>query len=124
MRNSSRAAQPQVGIVFMVGDKLFIESTPIDEADVYGDFLVHSIGHDAYWERLRQAGAVTGEYDDWPRGRVAYDTRTGEFTLLADRCILLREDLASEILSEMYLPAGSMRDTDEHYRCPACMRPG
>ena len=43
---------PNVGILFLVGDKLFIDSTPLSQAGHYGDHLIHERGHDEYWSQL------------------------------------------------------------------------
>jgi hypothetical protein len=36
------------------------------------------------------------EYDQPPRGRVMFDTRSQRFTVLADRCILQNKNIAQE----------------------------
>lgn len=114
--------QPSVGIVFLVDDKLYIDSTPLDRASIYGDHLIHDRGHDAYWEELLAEGAVGGEYDDYPRGRAAYNSKAQQFTLLLDRCITRRPELMREILRRMNLPATTRIGGDEHYVCPGCRR--
>jgi hypothetical protein len=49
---------------------------------------------------------------------VSYNEKTGKYTLLADRCILGRKSLVSEILSRMNLPVrGTKLDTSRCYRC-------
>lgn len=120
-RKDKLAAQPEVGIVFLLGDHLFIDATPLNNAGCYGDFRIHEKGHDAYWEQLQQANAVpAGEYDDFARGRVSYDTRTRQFTLLLDQCIM-RKDLIQKIKSWMHLPSRTRVERDSHYFCRACM---
>jgi hypothetical protein len=44
MTRSQRPA-PEVGIIYLVGDKLFIDSTPINRAGSYGDHLIHERDH-------------------------------------------------------------------------------
>jgi hypothetical protein len=109
--------QPRVGIIFLVGDSLYVDGTPLGEAGGYGQFKIHEPGHDLFWEQL----GLGGEYENYPRARVSYDTRTQEFTLLADRCILKRPEIVSEILQRMHLPADTKLDTDEHYQCSVCL---
>jgi hypothetical protein len=104
--------QSQVGIIFLIGDALYIDATPLDQARVYGDFKIHEGGHAAWREQL----GLDGEYDDYPRGRVAYDARTQEFALLADRCVLARREIVAEILRRLRLPASTKPDSDAHYR--------
>lgn len=119
------ARMPAVGIFFLVADKLFIDRTPVSKGQTWGDFRIHERGHDVYWEMLRQARAVPqqSEYDDYPRGRVAYDTKTRRYLLFLDRCILKKKSLVNKIMSELNLPKqGTKKDTDSHYRCPQCLR--
>jgi hypothetical protein len=67
--------QPEVGIFFLVEDRLLVESVPLDEAVGYGDFKIVEGSHSNYWDKLLEAGQVAGEYDEWPRARVAFDAR-------------------------------------------------
>ena len=60
-------------------------------------------------------------YDEPPRGRVMFDRTTEPFTLLADRCILSRKDLISQISEELRLPKNTTLGTDSHYRCYECL---
>ena len=118
---------PSVGIFFAVGPTLLIESTPLSQAGRYGDFKIHERGHDEYWEDLRRAGAVPpgSEYEEFPRGRVAYETRTQQFSLLADRCVLRDPSKVAELLQRLRLPAArTTTGTDPHYRCAHCLTRG
>ena len=45
-----------------------------------------------------------------------YDLRREKFILLADPCILRREDIVQQILNRMRLPADTVRGGDDHYR--------
>jgi hypothetical protein len=120
-----RKKQPHVGIFWLVDGKLVIDSTSLAEAEPYGDNLTHPRGHLKVWEQWRMGGKVPGEseYEEFPRGRVMYNTKTQRFTLLADRCILRDKGVVSRIMSELHLP-GKQTDkgTDAHYRCPSCLR--
>jgi hypothetical protein len=57
---------------------------------------------------------------DYPRGRVMYHPAFEEFTILADRCILDRNDLIAKIKEELHLPKKTKVGTDPHYRCFHC----
>ena len=85
--------------------------------------MIHECGHDEYWGQLFKMGAVPGaEYEEYPRGRVAYDTKRGKFTLLADKCILGKKSIVRKIVSVMNLPVGETEtNTDPHYRCFRCL---
>jgi hypothetical protein len=119
------AAERQVGIFWLVDDKLVIDSTLLGSAEDYGTFKVHPADHCSVWEKFQRGGTVPAdmEYEECPRGRVFYDTRTGRFGLLADRCILRNRGIVSKIIAAMYLPSKNTdKGTDAHYRCSACLR--
>ena len=76
---------------------------------------------------LRRTGVVPpdSEYDDYPRGREAYNTKTGGYSLFLDRCILKNKSVVNKIMSELNLPTKRTEmDTDSQYRCPNCLGRG
>ena len=121
----TQVAAPKVGILFVHDNYAWIDSTPLDDAVLYGDVLMHDKGHDAFWEELQTCGSVPRdeEYDECPRGRVCYDTKTKTFHLYLDRCILKRKEIVERIIRTMNLPPETSTETrlDSHYRCPKCM---
>ena len=114
---------PLVGIFWLIKGKLLIDCTPLSEAERYGDFLTHPRGHAEVWDRYRRNGTVPPEteYDEPPRGRVMYNMKTRQFTLLADRCILKKKVLISQIKKQMRLPNNTEVGEDSHYRCSTCL---
>lgn len=123
-RAAKRASMPQVGIVFVVKGKPFIDSTPVTEAEDYAHFKIHGRGHYQCWQQLQQMKAVPSgvEYDEVPRGRAVYDTVARNYTLFLDRCILKNKKLVSRIMAGMNLPFKNTETaTDDHYRCPKCL---
>jgi hypothetical protein len=122
-RKNAEPTAPKVGIIYLVGGELLIDSTPLAQAGRYGDFAIHERGHSSYWAELAKSGRVPNtEYEEFPRGRVAYYTKSGKFTLLADNCILSQKGVVTEILSRMNLPVGGTQvDTAPHYRCFRCL---
>ena len=58
------------------------------------------------WEQYQRNGIVSREmeYEEAPRGRVMYSTKTRRFTLLADKCILKDKRTVSRIMSDLHLP--------------------
>jgi hypothetical protein len=124
-RAANKAGVPQAGIIFLVKGKLFIDSTPVSEAEGYAHFKIHSRDHHQYWGQLQRMKAVPMdlEYDEVPRGRTVYDTRAGKYTLFLDRCILKNKKLVSRIIVQMNLPIKSTEtSTDDRYRCRVCLR--
>lgn len=125
LEQCDQVAAPKVGIVFVHDNYPWIDSTPLAQAVLYGDVLTHDKGHDAFWEELQASGSVPRdeEYDECPRGRACYETKTKIFFLYLDRCILQRKDLVEKIIHTMNLPPGTSTRTrpDSHYRCPGCM---
>jgi hypothetical protein len=88
---------PAVGIFWRVNDVLVIDRSTLDEGEPYGDCIGHAAGHYDRWEEWRALGAarlnaagypadiVLTEYDQWPRGRIVYETPARRFVLYADR---------------------------------------
>ena len=88
---------PAVGIFWRVNDVLVIDRSTLDEAEPYGDRLGHAAGHYDRWQEWRALGVarlnaagypaeiVATEYDQWPRGRIVYETPARRFVLYADR---------------------------------------
>jgi len=118
-----REKEPHVGIFWLLHGKLVIDSTPLSEAEPYGDHLTHPAGHDTVWRKFQKSGIVPAdvEYEEPPRGRVTYDTKTRRFTLLADKCILGNKRIVSKIMSALSLPKTTKTGTDEHYKCSSCL---
>jgi hypothetical protein len=75
-------------------------------------------------ETLKETGEVPqdSEYDDYPRGRVAYNTKTEKYLLFLDRCILKNKSFVNKIISGLNLPPKRTEvDTDSHYECAGCL---
>jgi hypothetical protein len=53
----------------------------------YADHQTHPRSHSETWEKYQRVGKVPleSEYEEFPGGRVIYDTKTKHFTVLADR---------------------------------------
>ena len=113
-----------LGIIYLVGDKLWIDSTPLSAAGHHGDNLVHERSHYEYWAQLVKMGAVPrAGCEDFPRGRVAYGNKIGKFFLLADACILRENKVLDAIMSRLHLPVDDTETgTAPIYRCHLCLR--
>ena len=116
--------EPRVGIFWLFGDRLLIDSTPVSDAEPYGDCLGHSKSHIDYWTEHQRLGDLPCdiEYEETPRGRVIYNMKTRRYSFCADRCILRRKSVVRRIMKTMHLPA-DVTDilTDSHYRCFRCL---
>lgn len=123
---TSRTPEPCVGIFWLFRGRTIIDSTPLSMAEPYAAALTHPTAHIDYWDGLRRTGEVPAEveYEEPPRGRVAFDTREQRFHLYADKCILSRREVVREIMDAMHLPPGKTSEgRDGHYRCPKCLYP-
>ncbi len=120
---SPRRSQPHVGIFWLLEGKLLIDSMPLNQAEPYGYHLTHPRNHLEVWTWFQQSGAVPAdvEYEELPRGRVVYNTNTGQFTLLADKCILNEKKTIGKVITEMKLPENTRTERDDHYRCAVCL---
>jgi hypothetical protein len=125
VNDGKRTPKPEVGIIYLVGEKLWFDTTPVARAGTFGDFSFHEQYHCQYWEHLVKTGVVPNtEYEQYPRGRVSYNRKTGRFVLLADPCILREKNIVTAIFSQMHLQArGTETGTDSLYRCFRCLGP-
>ena len=120
--------EPMVGIFWLLGNRLILDTSPLSEAEPYGDCLGHEVSHDHYWTAQQRLGTVPRdiEYYEHPRGRVVYNTKTQLFALYADRCILKKKSAVNRIMKEMCLPAAeTVAGTDGpggHYKCAKCLK--
>lgn len=124
MTRTGQRKATRVGIFFLVSEKLLFETTPMMQGEEYGSCRTHSRGHPEFWDELVRAGTVPdSEYDEYPRGRVVFDSGIQQYTIYADRCILKDKSLITRILREMQLPKNhAVTATDSHYRCPRCLK--
>ena len=119
--------QPMVGIFWLFRGRLIIDASPLPEAEPYGDCLTHRNSHIDYWTEQQRLGVVPKEieYEEPPRGRVVFHTKTARSTLYADRCILAKKAVIKQIKKTMHLPSeGTDVRTDGHhghYRCYRCL---
>jgi hypothetical protein len=101
---------------------------PLDRANPYGDMLTVDTGHLEHWTWLASRGAaglrragiptapVWSEYEEWPRGRVLYDTEARRFVIRADR--QLHRPAFVRLIAERFgiSAAGATVLPDDHYR--------
>ena len=75
-----------------------------------------------FWTELVAAGSVPDGtvYEEFPRSRVNFDTKTGKFHLYADRCITTSPEMIYEITARFRLPGRIKAERDPHYLCRIC----
>jgi hypothetical protein len=99
----------------------------LQDAERYGGMLTYPLGHHEVWDRWRKRMAglevpvlsivAMSEYEEWPRGRVVYDTERERSIVYADAQILGRSALLSAIHERFGLPIGRIdAKWDDHYR--------
>ena len=93
---------PHLGIFWLVqmsnGEtRLLTAGFPLDQAEAYGDFLTYGSGPYETWAQWRREKTVdpalraivrSYEYEDWPRGRIAFDRARDVFIIYADRKLM------------------------------------
>jgi hypothetical protein len=122
-KTAKPATEPRLGIFWLVGGKLLLDSVPLSESEQGGDYCDYPGSHINVWTEWLRIGKAPAEseYEEFPRGRVTHDTKNKHFSLLADRCILKHKDLIAAIRKEFHLPKHTLLGTDPHYRCSTCL---
>jgi hypothetical protein len=123
-QNKQPDAEARVGIFWLYDGRLITDSTPLSQAEPYGDVLTHAQGHIDHWTALQERGAIPieVEYEEPPRGRVGYNFKKKEFFLLADRCIINDAGAVQMIITALHLPEDTEPFPDFHYRCTKCLK--
>ena len=119
------AGGPEVGIFWLLPNgKILMDGTPVTEAASYGDLKIHEGTHTSMWNTFQRNGIVPADvdYDEYPRGRVAYNGKTRTFHLFADACILKDKAVVNKIKNDFRLPSNTKTGRDEHYKCPGCVK--
>ncbi len=125
------ADAPSVGIFWFVADtagatRLLALGHALSAAEPYSDCLTFPDGHAEVWEAWRRRDlplpvaasrpiVAATEYDEWPRGRVVFDTATGRFVIYADRQLPAPARVA-RVISAFALPPGrTIVGADPHF---------
>jgi hypothetical protein len=113
-----------VGIFWLFQDRVITDSTPLSKAEPYREYLTHPRSHLEHWTNLQHSGTVPAgvEYEEPPRGRVAFLPANERFVLYADRCILSKKAVLKQIMTVLFLPPErTTTSSDPHYRCARCL---
>jgi hypothetical protein len=101
------------------------------DAEEYGDFLTCPHGHYDFWESWRAgcppdgiAGIVRdAEYEEWPRGRVVFNSVQGQFIVHGDRQVF-KYWLQGRVLERFGIPAERVAFMkDGHYQSTRKLHP-
>lgn len=113
---------PEVGIFWVVNGKPIVFSDPLNEAEPWGEFKNYKQSHHSLWRFLQRTAAVPqdSEYEDYPRGRVVYNTKASSFAFYADKCILKDKPMVEHLLAVLHLPSTTKAECDPHYKCKNC----
>jgi hypothetical protein len=102
---------------------ILTDKSSLAEAEPYGDFLTHPRGHYDVWSGWQKLGntalskqGIPQAVEEFPRGRIVYETKTGQFIIYADRR-LQRTEVVADIATLFSLAPGTFAvRSDEHYR--------
>lgn len=109
---------------------LVIDRSTLDEAEPYGECITHAAGHYERWQEWQTLGGArlatlgypdriaSTEYDQWPRGRIVYETPTRHFVIYADRR-LQNPDITDALKTAFGLTENELIvriRSDSHYR--------
>jgi hypothetical protein len=119
---------PAVGIFWRVDAALVVDRSTLDDAEPYGDCLGHAAGHYERWVEWQALGATrlaaigypaqiaSTEYDQWPRGRIVYETPKRRFVFYADRRLQTPDIIDALKVAFGLNQAEVIVRSDAHYR--------
>lgn len=105
----------QIGPFFYIRGKLVFNACPLEQGREQAGKLDNSYSH----EQLYDAHFCCGDYIDYPRGRVVWDTAQSRAIVYIDPCIN-REAVLNKIAAAFSLEAYAVA-FDDHYHCKKCV---
>ncbi|MDO4483764.1 MAG: hypothetical protein Q4C54_04830 [Clostridia bacterium] len=105
----------QVGVFYSVGHKLLIHTCDLKDAAISGQFLVYPYEHRSLWQRHYQK-KYRVDFDYFPRGRIAYCTTDGTYTVFYDPCCIH----AARDIRDMFGNETVTLQPDSRYTCYRC----
>lgn len=85
-----------------------------DEVELYGSHLDLPYDHFQIWP-IYNPFTYDYEYDDFPRGRVMFDTNIHKFKVFTSEELCNDEEFRLAIIREYGLPVTTIFESDEHY---------
>ena len=105
----------KIGPFFYVNKTLICSALPLEKGEARGDKLDNPCGHDRLWDsRFR-----SGDYIDYPRGRVVWDKTNDRAIIYIDSCIN-KPEVIDKIKSAFGI-TDYVVEYDDHYRCKNCV---
>ena len=105
----------QIGPFFYIRNSFIYNTCLLAEGREQAGKLDNSYGHD----QLYDDHFKTGEYIDYPRGRVVWDKEKNHSIIYIDPCIN-REDVLSQIIDAFDI-GDYVVEYDDHYHCKKCV---
>lgn len=102
----------------IIGDEVEFNSTNSKDLTEYGDFIQLDKDHVNIWNRVKHSldSTKNAEYDEFPRGRVLFNTVKQRFQVVVSPEIVNDKYKRMDILDWFHLPAGKTDFiADEHY---------
>ena len=105
--------EPLVGPFFYLRGCFITSGIPLSAARGQADKLDNPLSHEELFDSLR----LSGDYIDYPRGRVVWDCTNNRGIIYIDPCI---KEKAEEISRRFRLKTYVVEE-DEHYHCKNCV---
>ena len=113
--NGYGAEEPNISLVgpfFYINNKLYTHSVAVKDFKNDERFCNDPISHFDYFNSL----GIPGDYGNYPRGRVIYDTLKDEFIVYMDKTIMIDDIMESVILAYCLEERKTVFRTDTHYK--------
>ncbi len=105
-----------IGPFFFVLGRFIYNACPIDKGDVRSDKRDNPYGHERLWDdHFRR-----GDYIDFPRGRVIYDTVNKSAIIYIDKCID-KPAIIKKLKDIFNIDVPYTIEYDFHYQCKDCL---
>lgn len=105
-----------IGPFFYIDGKIFTHKISVEQGKVRGDRIDNPYSH----EQLYDDYFNSGDYINFPRGRVVWDNENRMAIIYIDTCIE-KVDGAINQITEVFELKDCIIEHDEHYVCPDCM---
>ncbi len=113
IENQETKSAPKIGPFFWINDRLEADMIDFRDGRKQADKLDNPCSH----EQLYDQNHRSGDYIDFPRGRVVWDTTREIGIIYIDPCI---KERAGEIARNFSLTKYAVEE-DDHYHCRNCV---